>query len=118
MINQSQMHLSVNSHTMIINQICFNNLIPSHSVDCGTGEWACDDGSCIFNAFVCDGTHDCNDGSDEEKTVCDIKQRTFCSILHANFTMHCNKLTAKSLLNNALRPTQTLSKNSEGTKLC
>ena len=47
-------------------------LIASASgLDCGTGQFACSDGSeCIRESFRCDGYHDCTDRSDDTTLVC------------------------------------------------
>lgn len=41
--------------------------------ECGENEWQCDNGKCINEEFLCDGTNDCTDSSDEG-TVCETTQ--------------------------------------------
>ena len=38
-------------------------------VDCPIGKFLCDNGKCIYHAFICDGHNDCGDNSDEQE-VC------------------------------------------------
>lgn len=39
---------------------------------CGVDEWQCDNDQCINVEFVCDGTNDCTDNSDEGR-ICATK---------------------------------------------
>ena len=39
-------------------------------VTCSEAEFLCDDGHCILKRWLCDGEHDCKDGSDEKDGVC------------------------------------------------
>lgn len=41
---------------------------------CGVNEWRCDNNQCINVEFVCDGTNDCTDNSDEG-TICSHRDR-------------------------------------------
>lgn len=43
------------------------------STGCGENEWQCDNGKCINEEFLCDGTNDCTDSSDEG-SVCETTQ--------------------------------------------
>lgn len=43
---------------------------PPDRVTCAPGQLPCPDGSCIGEATVCDGHHDCRDGWDESPTGC------------------------------------------------
>lgn len=43
---------------------------PPDRVTCAPGRLPCPDGSCIGEATVCDGHHDCRDGWDESPTGC------------------------------------------------
>ncbi|XP_050415154.1 very low-density lipoprotein receptor [Patella vulgata] len=38
--------------------------------DCGEGMFRCDQGRCIRHEYMCDGEHDCFDGSDESVDAC------------------------------------------------
>lgn len=47
--------------------------IAKPSGECGENEWRCDNGKCINEDFLCDGTTDCTDSSDEG-SVCESTQ--------------------------------------------
>ena len=40
------------------------------STGCGSGEWQCNNDECIDEGYLCDGTPDCNDESDEFASQC------------------------------------------------
>lgn len=44
---------------------------PSRPSRCRTGQFMCDNGQCIADTDVCDGTRTCMDGSDETSERCD-----------------------------------------------
>ena len=41
--------------------------------NCWFGEYQCDNGECIRAAYLCDGTQDCKDASDE--FYCDLQSK-------------------------------------------
>ena len=42
----------------------------SGSSGCDDGQWECNDGGCITEGWLCDGTEDCDDNSDESESTC------------------------------------------------
>lgn len=40
------------------------------AVTCAPDQFACKDGTCLATAKLCDGTSDCPEGDDENKTLC------------------------------------------------
>ena len=53
-----------------------NILIISASQSCGPKEFRCNDGGCITQDWTCDGSVDCQDGSDEHD--CGIRFSLIC----------------------------------------
>ena len=51
----------------------FETLFP----ECGPNKFECSDGSCIWQAWVCDQDTDCPGGEDEDEEVC--KGREVCT---------------------------------------
>eukprot|EP00116_Pleurobrachia_bachei_P017890 sb/3478152/ len=43
--------------------------LPDHS-ECGPDFFVCGNGECIFRDWMCDGTKECSDGSDESHDSC------------------------------------------------
>ena len=47
-------------------------------VICGSDQFQCQSGECIFSGYVCDGEQDCSNGADEEPlAICDDYQNDF-----------------------------------------
>ena len=42
----------------------------SGTTGCSSGQWECDDLDCIDVNYLCDGTRDCDDESDESEANC------------------------------------------------
>lgn len=43
---------------------------------CGSNQFTCGNGACIFASYICDGESDCLDGSDEADSLCVTPQPT------------------------------------------
>ena len=41
---------------------------------CQPDQFTCDNGQCIKGGWKCDGTSDCDDGSDESEETCDNEE--------------------------------------------
>ena len=51
--------------------LCYNvTVCNSGSTGCSDGQWECNSGDCIDANYLCDGTEDCNDDSDESESQC------------------------------------------------
>ena len=50
-------------------------------VICGSDQFQCHTGECIFSGYVCDGEPDCSNGADEEPlAICDDYQNDFTKV--------------------------------------
>ena len=56
---------------------------------CDEGQWQCNDGGCITEGWLCDGTEDCDDNSDESESTCGGGQYSLLRIAN-------NKLSSSS----------------------
>lgn len=61
-------------------------------IPCQVGEFTCDDGECISDHKVCDGTTDCADGSDELCSYMDISMGSQCSSHSIFYGNDCSRV--------------------------
>lgn len=63
MFGQIQVDSELHIHVLKISKLKASTTSPSEP--CGVNDWQCDNLECINYEFLCDGTKDCTDNSDE-----------------------------------------------------